>query len=115
MENTNETMETMEEVTVMDEPETTEVLDCTSDDDGRSGNGLKIALALGGLVAAGVIAASKNLKSKKSDKPKKKRRHYKIVRVEEPDDEEDSTVIDLDDEDIETVEPDESEKEETEK
>lgn len=113
----NETMETMEnEVTVMDEPETTEVLDCTSDyDEGGSGNGLKIALALGGLVAAGGIAAYKKLKSKKSDKPKKKRAHYKFVRVEEPDDEEDSTVIDLDDEDIETVEQDESEKEETEK
>ena len=82
MEN-NEVMEEMNEmVTVEGQPTELMVTEPEEVSEGGSGNGLKVALAIGaGVIAAGA-AGYKWIKSKKDDKPKKKtKKRLRLVDV----------------------------------
>lgn len=83
----------------------TETYEVSGDTEGGSGKALVVALALA--VGAGIATAGKvvydRLKAKKTNKPKKKR-HFHIGWVEDAEPEErESEVIDLNDEDVETI------------
>ena len=81
----------------------TETYEVSGDTEGGSGKALVVALAVGAGIATGAKVVYDKLQAKKTNKPKKKR-HFHIGWVEDAEPEErESEVIDLNDEDVETI------------